>query len=119
MQQYSKEFEAGQVGMVLVNANVSGDFNDADQANDDPVEILQKIDNLEASLNTVENTTTVSVVFLMKSSGVQVTRCPVKVSTICSNSFLALGINNVRTSKRRPTYYSTKANPSTPRFGIC
>ena len=73
MQQYSKEFEAGQVGMVLVNANVSGDFNDADQANDDPVEILQKIDNLEASLNTVENTTAVSVVFLMKSSGVQVT----------------------------------------------
>ena len=48
MQQYSKEFEAGQVGMVLVNANVSGDFNDADQANDDPVEILQKIDNLRS-----------------------------------------------------------------------
>ena len=69
MQQYSKEFEAGQVGMVLVNANV---INDADQAKDDPVEILQKIDNPEA-FNTVENTTAVSVVFLMKSSGVQVT----------------------------------------------
>lgn len=73
MKQYSSEFEAGQVGMVLVNANVSGDFNDADVSNDDPVEILKKIDNLEASLNTVENTTAVSVVFLMKSSGVQVT----------------------------------------------
>ena len=73
MKQYSSEFEAGQVGMVLVNANVSGDFNDADVSNDDPVEILKRIDNLEASLNTVENTTAVSVVFLMKSSGVQVT----------------------------------------------
>ena len=69
MKQYSSEFEAGQVGMILVNANVSGDFNDADVSNDDPVEILQKIDNLESSLNTVENTTAVSVVFLMKSSG--------------------------------------------------
>lgn len=73
MKQYSSEFEAGQVGMILVNANVSGDFNDADVSNDDPVEILQKIDNLEATLNTVENTTAVSVVFLMKSSGIQVT----------------------------------------------
>ncbi|MEC7988681.1 MAG: MMPL family transporter [Candidatus Thermoplasmatota archaeon] len=73
MKQYSSEFEAGQVGMILVNANVSGDFNDAEQSNDDPVEILQKIDNLESKLNTVENTTAVSVVFLMKSSGVQVT----------------------------------------------
>ncbi len=73
MKQYSKEFEAGQVGMILVNANVSGDFNDDDVSNDDPVEILEKINNLEASLNTVENTTAVSVVFLMKASGVQVT----------------------------------------------
>lgn len=73
MKQYSREFEAGQVGMILVNANVSGDFNDEDNSNDDPVEILQKIDNLEASLNTVENTTAVSVVFLMKASGVQIT----------------------------------------------
>ena len=73
MKQYSSEFEAGQVGMILVNANVSGDFNDADVSNDDPVEILKKIDHLESSLNTVENTSAVSVVFLMKSSGVQVT----------------------------------------------
>ena len=73
MKQYSREFEAGQVGMILVNANVSGDFNDNDVSNDDPVELLQKIDNLESSLNTVQNTTAVSVVFLMKASGVQVT----------------------------------------------
>ena len=73
MKQYSSEFEAGQVGMILVNADVSGDFNDADSSNDDPVEILKKIDDLETKLNTVENTTAVSVVFLMKSSGVKVT----------------------------------------------
>lgn len=85
MKQYSKEFEAGQVGMILVNANVSGDFNDEDRSNDDPVELLKKIDNLEFSLNTVENTTAVSVVFLMKSSGVQVT-----VSGEDVNEFLQL-----------------------------
>lgn len=73
MKQYSSEFEAGQVGMILVNANVSGDFNDEDNTNDDPVELLKKIDSLEASLNSVQNTTAVSVVFLMKASGVQVT----------------------------------------------
>ena len=73
MKQYSREFEAGQVGMILVNANVSGDFNDNDVANDDPVSLLKKIDQLESSLNMVENTTAVSVVFLMKASGVQVT----------------------------------------------
>lgn len=85
MKQYSKEFEAGQVGMILVNANVSGDFNDEDTSNDDPVELLKKIDNLESALNTVENTTAVSVVFLMKSSGVQVT-----VSGEDVNEFLQL-----------------------------
>ena len=73
MKQYSQEFEAGQVGMVLVNANVSGDSNDNDNTNDDPVELLTQINTLEASLNNIENTTAVSVVFLMKSSGIQVT----------------------------------------------
>ncbi|MGB0612229.1 MAG: MMPL family transporter, partial [Poseidonia sp.] len=73
MKQYSKEFEAGQVGMVLVNANVSGDSNDNDNTNDDPVELLTQINTLEASLNNIENTTAVSVVFLMKSSGIRVT----------------------------------------------
>ena len=82
MKQYSKEFEAGQVGMILVNANVSGDFNDDEISNDDPVEILEKIDSLEASLNSIENTTAVSVVFLMKASGVQVTVSGEQVSEL-------------------------------------
>ena len=73
MKQYSSEFEAGQVGMVLVNANVSGNVNDGDGSNDDPAAMLTKIDNLEGSLNEIENTTAVSIVFLMKASGIQVT----------------------------------------------
>ncbi len=73
MKQYSSEFEAGQVGMVLVNANVSGDVNDGDGSNDDPAAMLTKIDNLEGSLNEIENTSAVSIVFLMKASGIQVT----------------------------------------------
>ncbi|RJU88645.1 MAG: hypothetical protein DWC07_07560 [Candidatus Poseidoniales archaeon] len=73
MKQYSNEFEAGQVGMVLVNANVSGNVNDGDGSNDDPAAMLTKIDNLEGSLNEIENTTAVSIVFLMKASGIQVT----------------------------------------------
>ena len=73
MKQYSSEFEAGQVGMVLVNANVSGDVNDGDGSNDDPAAMLTKIDNLESSLNEIENTSAVSIVFLMKASGIQVT----------------------------------------------
>ena len=71
MKQYSEEFEAGQVGMVLINANVSGDIRDGDPSNDDPANMLKKIDNLEKKLNGIENTTAVSVVFLMKSSGVK------------------------------------------------
>ncbi|HJM54958.1 MAG TPA: MMPL family transporter, partial [Poseidonia sp.] len=71
MKQYSREFEAGQVGMVLINANVSGDIRDGDPSNDDPAAMLKKIDNLESKLNGIENTTAVSVVFLMKSSGVK------------------------------------------------
>ena len=71
MKQYSEEFEAGQVGMVLINANVSGDIRDGDPSNDDPATMLKKIDNLESKLNGIENTSAVSVVFLMKSSGVK------------------------------------------------
>jgi len=73
MKQYSSEFEAGQVGMVLVNANVSGDLNDGESDNDDPALILNMIDDMESGLNEIENTTAVSVVFLMKASGIQVT----------------------------------------------
>ncbi|MCH1481211.1 MAG: MMPL family transporter [Candidatus Poseidoniaceae archaeon] len=69
MKQYSEDFNAGQIGMVLIHANVTGDTNDADTGNDDPAENLKRIDQLESKLNTVEDTSAVSIVFLMKSTG--------------------------------------------------
>ena len=69
MKQYSEDFNAGQIGMVLIHANVTGDTNDADTGNDDPAENLKRIDQLESKLNTVKDTSAVSIVFLMKSTG--------------------------------------------------
>ncbi|MFL2881542.1 MAG: RND family transporter [Candidatus Poseidoniaceae archaeon] len=69
MKQYSDDFNAGQIGMVLIHANVTGDTNDADTGNDDPAENLKRIDQLESKLNTVKDTSAVSIVFLMKSAG--------------------------------------------------
>ena len=70
MKQYSTEFNAGQIGMVLVQGNISGDIDDGDPTNDDPAGRLQQIEVLEKNLNTVNQTTAVSIVFLMKSVGV-------------------------------------------------
>ena len=72
MIQYSNEFEAGQIGMILIHANISGDINDGDPANDDPASNLDIIDVLEGKINGVENTSAVSIVFLMKSTGIEV-----------------------------------------------
>ncbi|MCS5533258.1 MAG: MMPL family transporter [Candidatus Poseidoniaceae archaeon] len=72
MKQYSEEFEAGQIGMILIHANISGDINDGDPANDDPASNLDIIDVLEGKINGIENTSAVSIVFLMKSTGVEV-----------------------------------------------
>lgn len=72
MNQYSREFDAGQVGMILVKGNVTGDLQDDDTENDDPFRNLRGISELEKRINTVEYSTGVSVVFLMKAVGVQV-----------------------------------------------
>jgi predicted RND superfamily exporter protein len=72
MKQYSREFNAGQVGMILVKGNVTGDLQDDDTENDDPFRNLRGISELEKRINTVEYSTGVSVVFLMKAVGVQV-----------------------------------------------
>ena len=69
MKQYSSDFDAGQIGMILIHANVTGDTNDDNTGNDDPAENLKRIDQLESKLNTVQNTSAVSIVFLMKSTG--------------------------------------------------
>ncbi len=47
MKQYSSEFSSGQIGMVLVEANITGDTQDSDSTNDDPAGNLQAIDELE------------------------------------------------------------------------
>ena len=70
MKQYSSDFNAGQIGMILIHANVTGDTNDQDTGNDDPAENLKRIDQLESKLNLVDKTSAVSIVFLMKSTGI-------------------------------------------------
>ena len=72
MKQYSEEFNAGQVGMVLIHANVTGDINDQNPENDDPASILEQINVLEGKINAIENASAVSIVFLMKATGVAV-----------------------------------------------
>ena len=67
MKQYSSDFNAGQVGMVLVKGDISGDSAINDE---ETVEKLLGISALEDNLNTVDETTAVSIVFLMKSVGV-------------------------------------------------
>ena len=63
MKEYSADFNAGQVGMILINANVSGNLDDSDPTNDIPVDTLKGIENLELACNGVENSTAVSIVF--------------------------------------------------------
>lgn len=70
MKQYSQEFNAGQIGMVLVHANVTGDVTDNNPYNDDPAGNLAEIEQLERDLNAVEDASAVSVVFLMKATGI-------------------------------------------------
>ncbi len=72
MKQYSSEFEAGQIGMLLIDGYIKGDMDDDISENDDPFRNLEGIDNLSTKLNLVDHTTAVSIVFLMKSVGVSV-----------------------------------------------
>ena len=66
MKQYSQDFNAGQVGMVLIEGDISGD---ADPTEGEPVEKLLGLSALEDKLNTIDQTNAVSIVFLMKSVG--------------------------------------------------
>ena len=76
MKVYSNDFNSGQLGMVLVQANLTGDTS-IEVSQQDPAENLRQIDTLEALLNDVPDTSAVSIVFLMKSSGIAPTvDCP-------------------------------------------
>ena len=66
MKQYSYDFNAGQVGMVLIEGDISGQ---APLEEAEPVEKLLGISALENNLNLIDQTTAVSIVFLMKSVG--------------------------------------------------
>ena len=71
MKQYSDEFEAGQAGFILVEGDLWADPSFSIDV-EDPFENLQGIDQLESDVNLVNQTTGVSVVFLMKSISVSV-----------------------------------------------
>ncbi len=67
MKEYSSDFNAGQVGMILIEGDISGGSPIEES---EPVEKLLGISDLENELNTIDQTTAVSIVFLMKSVGV-------------------------------------------------
>ena len=79
MIKYSNDFNSGQLGMVLVQANLTGDTS-IEVSQQDPAENLRQIDTLEGLLNDVPDTSAVSIVFLMKSSGI----APTVACTGCS-----------------------------------
>jgi predicted RND superfamily exporter protein len=70
---YSEEFEGGQVGMILVKADIEAEPEFLTPGNNegqkDPFENMKKIENLTEMANTVPQTTAVSIAFLIKSVG--------------------------------------------------
>jgi len=74
MNQYSIEFEAGQPGFLLIDGDISASptfINDPTEVND-PYDNLKGIEELEGKCNQVNQTTAVSIVFLMKAIAVGV-----------------------------------------------
>ena len=74
MKTYSDEFEAGQPGFLLIDADISASpniINDPTLRND-PYENLKGIEDIESKCNTVNQTTAVSIVFLMKAIALSV-----------------------------------------------
>ena len=78
---YSEEFEAGQPGFLLVEADIRADaeINLGGITADHPYANLEGIEKLETNCNNVENATAVSIVFLMKAIavGVNVSGTPI------------------------------------------
>ena len=81
MDVYSQEFEAGQPGFLLVEADIQADpdLGIGSITADHPYANLEGIENLEIRCNDVENATAVSIVFLMKAIavGVNVSGTPI------------------------------------------
>ena len=78
---YSDEFEAGQPGFLLVDANIKAEpeIGLGSITAEHPYANLEGIENLESRCNDVENATAVSIVFLMKAIavGVNVSGSPI------------------------------------------
>jgi len=91
MKQYSTDFNAGQVGMVLVKGDISGDSAINDE---ETVEKLLGISALEDNLNTVDETTAVSIVFLMKSVGVGGNGSVSPIWDLANQSFIPEDLRN-------------------------
>jgi predicted RND superfamily exporter protein len=74
MDVYSNEFDAGQPGFLLVEANIEAEpeLGIGSITAEHPYANLEGIENLEAKCNDVENATAVSIVFLMKAIAVGV-----------------------------------------------
>ncbi|MBI87540.1 MAG: hypothetical protein CMB67_00710 [Euryarchaeota archaeon] len=81
MDVYSQEFDAGQPGFLLVEADISAvpDLGIGSITAEHPYANLEGIENLESRCNDVENATAVSIVFLMKAIavGVNVSGTPI------------------------------------------
>ena len=81
MDVYSREFDAGQPGFLLVEADIRADpeLGIGSITAEHPYANLEGIENLEAKCNDVENATAVSIVFLMKAIavGVNVSGSPI------------------------------------------
>jgi predicted RND superfamily exporter protein len=92
MKQYSSEFNAGQIGMLMVDGYIAGDRDDDISENDDPFAKLQDIELLENRTDSVDKTTAVSIVFLMKSVGVSVNLSGTSVLPFCD--FVPSGTGN-------------------------
>jgi len=91
MKQYSSDFNAGQVGMILVKGDISGDSAINDE---ETVEKLLGISALEDNLNTVDETTAVSIVFLMKSVGVGGNGSVSPIWDLANQSFIPEDLRN-------------------------
>ena len=85
MKVYSNEFEAGQPGFILVKAPIGAEPSFSFTA-EHPYANLEGIENLETECDRVDNTTAVSIVFLMKAIAVGVNLSGSPILDIIDNS---------------------------------
>tara|TARA_B100001142_G_scaffold122697_1_gene124596 strand:- start:8584 stop:11460 length:2877 start_codon:yes stop_codon:yes gene_type:complete len=85
MKVYSNEFESGQPGFILVKAPIGAEPSFSFTA-EHPYANLEGIENLETECDRVDNTTAVSIVFLMKAIAVGVNLSGSPILDIIDNS---------------------------------